>query len=186
MVQAEDGRVTLACCIRRDTLRACRARAPSLVAGEAVERYLRGSCGGVATALAGARRCGPWYSVGPVRPGIHEDVAHGPLCVGNAAGETHPLIGEGITMALHSAFLLTRELNLHSPARIDADARRVIRHRYAKAWRSAFMRRLRFAAVFAEVAMRPALSRPAATLLRHWPGALTDAARWAGKAGAAS
>jgi len=184
MVQAEDGRVTLACCIRRDTLRECRARAPGLSAGEAVERYLRASCRGVDAALAGARRSGPWYSVGPVRPGMHRAAPSGPLCVGNAAGETHPLIGEGISMALQSSFLLVEELRGLAPARIDAELRRAIGHRYAEAWRAAFTRRLRFAAVFAQLAMRPALSRPAAAILRHWPGVLTDAARWAGKAGA--
>jgi flavin-dependent dehydrogenase len=184
MVQAEDGRVTLACCIRRDTLRACRARAPGLPAGEAVERYLRASCSGVEAALAHARRSGPWHSVGPVRPGIHRAEPSGPLCVGNAAGETHPLIGEGISMALQSSFLLVQELRGLTPARIDADVRQAVAHRYGKAWRAAFTRRARFAAVFAQLAMRPALSRPAAAILRHWPGALTDAARWAGKAGA--
>jgi 2-polyprenyl-6-methoxyphenol hydroxylase-like FAD-dependent oxidoreductase len=187
LVQAEDGRLTLACCIRRDTLRDCRARAPGQTAGAAVERYLRASCGGVDAAVLSARRRGPWYCVGPVRPGIR-GVADptGPLCIGNAAGETHPLIGEGITMALQSAFLLALELTRRSPARIDADARRDIGRRYAAAWRATFVRRLRFAALYAHLAMHPALSRPAAAVLRRWPGALTGAARWAGKAGAPS
>jgi len=184
LVQAEDGRLTLACCIRRDVLRACRARAPGLGAGVAVERYLRASCRGVDAAVACARRSGPWYCVGPLRPGFHGADPAGPLCVGNAAGETHPLIGEGITMALHSAFLLARELTRRSPVDFDVDARRDIGRRYAAAWRATFGRRLRFAAVYAQLAMRPALSRPAAAVLRRWPGALTDAARWAGKAGA--
>jgi 2-polyprenyl-6-methoxyphenol hydroxylase-like FAD-dependent oxidoreductase len=183
MVQAEDGRVTLACCIRRDTLRACRARAPGVPAGEAVERYLRDSCRGVATALAGATRGGSWYSVGPVRPGIRDRAPHGVLCIGNAAGETHPLIGEGITMALQSAFLLVEALRPHRPAGIDAGLRGEIESRYRRAWRAAFTRRLRFAAIYAALAMRPVLSGPAARILRHWPGALTSAARWAGKAG---
>jgi flavin-dependent dehydrogenase len=183
MVQAEDGRVTLACCIRRDMLQQCRARAPGLGAGEAVERYLRASCRGVDLALERAHRIGPWHSVGPVRPGVHRAAPHGALPVGNAAGETHPLIGEGISMALQSAFLLVAELGGLSPARIDAQVRETVRARYGEAWRSAFTRRLRFAAVFAHLAMRPTLSRPAAGLLRHWPGMLTDAARWAGKAG---
>jgi flavin-dependent dehydrogenase len=182
MVQAEDGRVTLACCLRRDVLRECRARAPGLPAGEAVERHLRVVCRGVDAAIGSARRHGPWYSVGPVRPGIHRALPDGPLRVGNAAGETHPLIGEGISMALQSAFLLVAELSRFSPARVDSAARRTIQQRYDKAWRSAFTRRLRFAGVFAQLAMRPVLSRSAAAVLRHWPGALTDAASWAGKA----
>jgi hypothetical protein len=53
---------------------------------------------------------------------------------------------------------------------------------YASAWRAAFVRRLRLAAIFAHVAMRPALAQPALELLRQWPALLTEAAAWAGKA----
>jgi len=42
--------------------------------------------------------------------------------------------------------------------------------------------RLRLAAIFAHIAMRPALSRPVTRLLGDWPQALTAAAHLAGKA----
>jgi 2-polyprenyl-6-methoxyphenol hydroxylase-like FAD-dependent oxidoreductase len=182
MVVAEGGRLTLACCIRRDTLRECRARMPGAAAGVAIEQYLRASCPGVREVLDHAQHAGSWQSVGPLRPGIRIGSEDGPFKVGNAAGETHPLIGEGINMALQSAFLLTSRLIAQPVDLINAGRSREIHRNYAAAWRSAFAHRLRLAAAYAHVAMRPELSAPATAVLRRWPPVLTKAARWAGKA----
>ena len=181
---AEDGRLTVACCIRRDTLRACRARFPGASAGAAIEQYLRGSCRGVREVLSQAERSGPWLSVGALRPGArlgnHGSIRQGLFRVGNAAGEAHPLIGEGINMALQSAFLLSDELLKYPAASIDESRFRRIHRDYGQAWQNAFARRLRLAAAYAHLAMRPALG--AAAALQCWPMLLTRAARWAGKA----
>jgi len=182
MVVAEDDRLTLACCIRRDTLRECRARTPGAPAGVAIEQYLRTSCRGVREVLDCAQHTGSWLSVGPLRPGIRIGKRHGPFQVGNAAGETHPLIGEGINMALQSAFLLTNRLVRQPVAAVDEGRSREIHRDYAAAWRCAFAHRLRLAAAYAHFAMRPALSTSTTALLRSWPPVLTEAARWAGKA----
>ncbi len=182
MVVAEGERLTLACCIRRDTLRECRARNPGASAGVAIEQYLRASCRGVREALDRAQRTGPWLSVGPLRPGIRIGRKRGPFQVGNAAGETHPLIGEGINMALQSAFLLSSRLVMQSAAAVAGNHWREIHRDYAAAWRSAFAQRMRLAAAYARFAMRPELSAPATAVLRSWPPVLTEAARWAGKA----
>jgi len=182
MVVAEGDRLTVACCIRRDTLRECRARTPGAPAGVAIEQYLRASCRGVREALDHAQHIGPWLSVGPLRPGVRIGKKQGPFQVGNAAGETHPLIGEGINMALQSAFLLTSRLVMQPVASIDAGRSREIHRDYAAAWRSAFAHRLRLAAAYAHFAMRPELSASATAVLRSWPPVLTKAARWAGKA----
>ncbi|HEY4956305.1 MAG TPA: hypothetical protein VII31_00700, partial [Caldimonas sp.] len=48
-------------------------------------------------------------------------------------------------------------------------------------WHRAFARRLRVAALFAQVAMRPALAAAAWPLARRWPGVLTVGARLSGK-----
>jgi len=120
--------------------------------------------------------------VGPLRPGLGHLAAGPLLCVGNAAGESHPLIGEGIGMALQSAFLLTHELTRLKPEAIDATAALDVQRSYALAWRLAFSRRLRVAGLYAHVAMRPRLTRPARALLERWPILLTAAARLAGKA----
>ncbi len=181
MVVAEGGRLTLACCIRRDTLRECRARFPGAPAGAAIEQYLRASCRGVREVLDRARQVGPWLSVGPLRPGIRIGNTQGPFQVGNAAGETHPLVGEGINMALQSAFLLASRLVMQPAVAVDAGRSREIHRDYAAAWRGAFVHRLRLAAAYAHFAMHPALSAPATAVLRTWPPVLTVAARWAGK-----
>ncbi len=181
MVVADGDRLTLACCIRRDTLRECRARAPGEPAGAAIEHYLRDSCPGVRNVLDRARHGGFWLSVGPLRPGIRIGNTRGPFLVGNAAGEAHPLIGEGINMALQSAFLLTRELLKQPLAAIDASRFREIHRDYGAAWRNAFANRMRLAAAYAHLAMRPALSGGATAVLRGWPPVLAQAARWAGK-----
>ena len=181
MVVADQGQTTLACCLRRDTLSACRAMHRGLAAGEAVEAFLRESCGGVREALQGARRVGAWLSVGPLWPGAHPAAGGAIFRVGNAAGESHPLIGEGISMALQSATLLAHELTRHSPAVASRSAPELQR-RYARAWQQAFSQRLQVAALYAHVAMRPYLATPALGITARWPGLLGHAARLAGKA----
>jgi 2-polyprenyl-6-methoxyphenol hydroxylase-like FAD-dependent oxidoreductase len=182
LVMAEDRRLTLAGCIRRDTLAASRSHVPGTSAGVAFEQYLRASCRGVREALAGALRSGPWLSIGPLRPQIRVSKPGRLFSVGNAAGETHPLIGEGMSMALQSAFLLTGYLSAQPAHAIDATRALEIHRAYRSAWRNAFELRLRFAAIFAHVAMRPALSLPITRLLRSYPRLLTEAACLAGKA----
>lgn len=184
IVLGDHGIVTLACCIRRDALQAIRKAAPGVSAAEAVDAHLRDACAGVADALRGARRSAAWLSVGPIRPGIRIGRApDAPFAIGNAAGETHPIIGEGISMAMQSAFMLAERLLADDggPVR-DAAALRAIAIGHADAWRSAFAPRLRLAAVLSHLAMRPWLARPLLPLLRARPALMTLAARVAGKA----
>jgi flavin-dependent dehydrogenase len=182
MVVGDDGRTTLACCVRRDALAACRAQAPGTSAGLAVEGLLRRSCAGVRDVLHDADRDGAWLSVGPLRPGIRVDACRGAFRVGNAAGESHPLIGEGISMALQSSALLAAMLIRHPAAAITGRCAVDLHRSYAAMWRRVFARRLRLAAIYAHIAMRPALAEPARALLRRWPALLCSGARLAGKA----
>lgn len=182
LVVADGGRTTLACCIRRDTLSASRALMPQAPAGIAVEAFLRRSIPGLGAMLQNAERDGHWLSVGPLQPGIRVDAVNGAFRVGNSAGESHPLIGEGITMALQSSTLLAEILTRRAPTAIDRQSGIAMHRSYAAAWRSRFAPRLRLAALYAQIAMRPALARPARDLLRHWPALLGSAARLAGKA----
>jgi flavin-dependent dehydrogenase len=181
MVLGESGRATLACCIRRDALAACRAAEPQAPAGAAVEAYLRRESSGVRQMLAGAEREGAWLSVGPLCPGVRLAPRGAAFRVGNAAGESHPLIGEGISMALQSAALLAPLLAARPAAACDAAWAADVHRRYAAAWRAAFVPRLRLAATYAHLAMRPPLAHAAGSLLRRWPGLLMTAARLAGK-----
>jgi hypothetical protein len=87
-----------------------------------------------------------------------------------------------MSMALQSAFLLAGHL-IKQPARaIDVTRALEIHQAYRSAWLSAFALRLRLAAIFAHIAMRPALSLPVTRLLGNWPQVLTAAAHFAGKA----
>jgi flavin-dependent dehydrogenase len=181
MVIADRGRTTVACCLRRDTLHECRRSASGDGAGAAVEGYLKDSCRGVAQMLEGARREGPWRSVGPLRLGFSVGREPGVLPVGNATVEAHPLIGEGICMALQSAVLLA-ELLLPKPAKVDAPYLHDRQVRYARACRRAFAWRLRWARCFAQLAMHRSLAAPLAVLMQTWPRTLTFAAQLAGKA----
>lgn len=182
LVLADHGSTTLACCIRRDTLAACRQSLRAQRAGEAVEAYLKTSCSGVRQALDGAQRDGRWLSVGPIRPGIRMPRDGGAaFLIGNAAGEAHPIIGEGISMALQSAWLLSERLIMHGKAAMAGGAQRQIQREYAAAWRRNFAGRIRLAAVFAHLAMRPAAASCLLPLLRRRPALLTHAARLSGK-----
>lgn len=180
---------TLACCIRADRLRALRRASPGDRAGPAVEAYLRRECALLDAVLAGASRVGPWLAVGPIRPQVRiARLGTGAFLVGNAAGEAHPIIGEGIAMAMQSAWLLAaalvrcgREPLRHSDA---AAVQRGIQQRYAAAWHACFVSRMRIAALFAQAAMRPALAARFVQLCEAMPAVLTAAARWSGKVAA--
>ena len=182
IVTADRGRTTLACCIRRDTLQALRQRAPLRTAGSAVESYLWRSCHGIRDALRSAHLEGPWLAAGPIRPGIRVRAEQGRFRVGNAAGEAHPLIGEGISMALQSSLLLAQHLTQQPPALIDAICADQLQRAYVDAWQQAFSGRLRMARTFAHLAMRPLIAAPIGVVLGRWPYLLTHAARIAGKA----
>ena len=179
MVWSDTGRVSLSCCISRGALNLCRERDER--AGEAVLRHLRSSCRGLANALKRARLRDTWLSAGPIRPGIRVAFADGVFRVGNAAGEAHPIIAEGISMALQSAWLLCRTLlaeqnSLDSPA-ILADVGRA----YAAGWRAQFAGRIHAAAIFAHTLKRPNSAALALALPKRFPALITFCAALSGK-----
>ena len=184
MVLADQGITTLACCIREDRLEACRRLFPGLSAGDAIEALLKQACHGVAQALGPARREGAWLATGPIDPGIRLRAGDTLFRIGNAAGEAHPIIGEGMSMAMQSAWLLCAQL-LCPDGPCDGLANTAwqsgVRQRYAAEWRHHFAPRLRLATGFAHLAMRPALTAPWLGLLERWPALLTHGARRGGK-----
>jgi menaquinone-9 beta-reductase len=186
MVHTDAGRVSLSCCIRRDQLERCRRRAPDVRAGEAVLLRIASSCKGVSLALAGTTSDGVWLSSGPLRTGIRTFGRNGIFAVGNAAAETHPIVAEGISIAIQSAALLCAQLIARPELMRDgadaASALKGARADYAAAWRTNFSPRLFIAAVFASVFTRPVSTRIATTLLERFPQLLTEGARWSGKA----
>jgi flavin-dependent dehydrogenase len=177
MVHTSGARVNVSCCVRRDALAAIRDRYPGLPAGDALLAGLRAENRCARLALASAERLAPWLACGPLRPGMRRGRVEGVYAVGNAAGEAHPLVGEGVTMAIQSAALLCAALReTASNGWAEAGAR------YECEWRRLFATRLRLSACYAHLAMRPAWSLAAASLLSRAPRLLTLAARWSGKA----
>jgi flavin-dependent dehydrogenase len=183
MVVADGGMTTVACCIRRDRLSALRVAAPGLRAGDVVASWLARECAGVREALQDALLAGPWLTSGPLDPGVRLSATDEVFRIGNAAGEAHPILGEGMSMALQSADLLCSLLLAgHGNASVPmGSAQADLQRRYVAAWRRQFAPRLRMAAVFAQLAMRPKGAAALMRLIGFWPGLLTRGARWGGK-----
>ncbi len=182
MVVGEHGVMTLACCVRRDRLADARRVYNARSAAEAIERLLIESCAGVQRALAPARLTGAWLSTGPIRPGIRINRSSEFFLIGNAAGEAHPIVGEGMSMAMQSAWLLSRSLTRHRHLLNDAEKYRRVKRDYLHQWQSSFAPRIRLAAILAHASMRPGAMAIAMPLLQRWPHLLTAAARLSGKA----
>jgi hypothetical protein len=184
MVLADQGMLTVACCVRRDQVMALRCVAPGLTAGEAVEAMLKQQCTGVHVALQDASRIGPWLAAGPLAPGIRLRPDDQAFRIGNAAAEAHPIIGEGMSMAFQSAWLLCAQLLDAGDGRknkADVTWQRAVGKRYAADWHRQFSLRLRLASAFAHLAMRPTFASPLLALVRAWPGLLPVGAKWGGK-----
>jgi flavin-dependent dehydrogenase len=170
MVRTDNDRLSVSCCVRRDRLEQCRQASPGLSAGDAVARHITRYCQGARDALGGSRLdAHGWRSAGPIRPGVCGGRRGGIFMVGNAAGEAHPVVAEGISMALQSSWLLARHLIAGTP------------EQYAAGWASAFAWRIRAAAAIAHWAMRPGAVALTLPLLRAFPLVLTASARQAGK-----
>ena len=192
MVVADDGVMTLACCVRADRLEQLRRLSPGSSAGEVVEAMLRRACRGVDDALSTAVRDHPWIASGPLHPGVHLRDGDAFFRIGNAAAEAHPIIGEGMSMAMQSAWLLCDQLLVQSPqipcvpgglctSEGAALWQRATARRYATLWRRKFAVRLRIAAVLAHAAMRPRLFAPMLRLAECWPAVVTRGIEWCGK-----
>lgn len=183
MVESDGGHVSFSCCIRRDLLGRLRESRPGAAAGETALAHAMASCRGLREALAGAWREGPWLAAGPIRPGIRVRSPERFFAVGNAAGEAHPLVAEGIGMAIQSAWLLAEALGdargAHDPARLRAAARE-----YERRWRVHFAARVR-ASRFLALATGTAL-RACTALVAAAPELLAWGARWSGKAAPAA
>ena len=180
MVHSDGGRVSFSCCIRRDALRRCRAAHPGLSAGEAVITHAIESSRGVREALAGARREAGWLSAGPIQPGIRQLVRGNLFVAGNAAGEAHPLVAEGISMAIQSGWLLGGQLAAQGS--LSDSALRSAALQYTRGWRRHFTARVRASSAFAAATVSPASAAASVVLMRAAPAILTWGAWWSGKA----
>jgi flavin-dependent dehydrogenase len=180
LVTSDSGRTSFSCCIRRDVLAECRTEMSRVSAGAAVLTHVFGACRGMRDAVGSATRDEAWLAVGPLQPGIRSLCGQGYFAVGNAIGEAHPIVAEGISMAIQSAWLLCERLigarrTARSP---DWDA---IGQEYESDYRRNFERRIAASSAFALLAMRQSTAGVVAGLLGNVPGLLSLGARWAGK-----
>jgi flavin-dependent dehydrogenase len=171
MVHTDGGRVSLSCCIRRDALKRARENHGGK-AGEAVMHHILMSTEGVRRALQGATIEDAILASGPLRPGIRSRHRDGIFFAGNAAGEAHPIIAEGISMAIQSSWLLAQHLFAGGPA---AGAN------YARAWKAQFAPRVHAASLFARLAMNNHGRAASAQLIRAFPAILNWGTALSGK-----
>lgn len=181
LVHADGGRVSLSCCIRRDRLERL-PRPAGRPAGEAVLGHILDTCPSARPFLEGVELESAWLSAGPIRPGLRTRACGGIFAVGNAAGEAHPVVAEGISMAMQSAWLLAVHLAPHRAAALSPEILAQAGVRYAKAYRSHFLPRIRSSAVIARLAMQPLVSQMLARLIQRFPALLTRGSAWSGKA----
>jgi menaquinone-9 beta-reductase len=178
MVWSDSGRLSLSCCVRRDALAELRERYEG-GAAETLQRHLLKTCRGVREAVGNAGLDDHWLAAGPIRPGIRTGYQNHIFGVGNIAGEAHPIVAEGITMAIQSAWLLAAAIAGIDPH--DADARTAAGARYSQAWRRMFALRVRSAATFAAMALSAAGRAGMRATIRLAPPLLTIGAALSGK-----
>jgi flavin-dependent dehydrogenase len=179
MVHAEGGRTSFSCCVRRDALGRCRRSHRGLAAGEALLLHIVESCRGVRDALAGARREAAWLSAGPIRPGVRAPAQGRIFRVGNLAGEAHPLVAEGISMAIQSGWLASRAIAAQA---LDDAGLAAARARYTREWKAHFARRVRASSMFALLTTSRATAAASVAAMGGAPAILTWGARASGKA----
>ena len=176
LVHSDSECITLSCSIRRDALQYARAQNRRLSAGDAVLQHIISTCKGAHTVLGQAERVDPWFSAGPLRPGIRTGYQDGLFFVGNIAGEAHPIVAEGISMAMQSGWLLASTLTGMN----DNNLANAGRH-YCHQWRTHFANRIRAAALFTQCAIRPRAIAFLLPIFKRYPGLLTYGAKVSGK-----
>jgi menaquinone-9 beta-reductase len=171
MTHSDGGRVTLSCCIRRDALARARERQGGKAA-EAVFAHIVAHTKGVRQALQDSVPEGAFLSTGPIHPGIRPRHRDGIFFTGNIAGEAHPIIAEGISMAIQTSGLLAQHL-IASESGAATE--------YPHAWKKQFGGRIHAASMFAHLAMHGTSRAAAARLIEIFPGLLTWGAALSGK-----
>jgi len=178
MVTCDSGHTSFSFCIKRDALAAAREMYPSSSTGESAFEYIRSRCKGLDDAVAGAQRSGEWLSAGVIRPGRHFFHDGTVYAVGNAAGESHAVIADGITMAIRSAMIFRDSL-------VKVGWREpTFAHEYERQWRRAFNSRISYSKLIALLSMSPIACDLLSPFFRLFPSLLTAGAVLAGKSSA--
>jgi flavin-dependent dehydrogenase len=181
MVTTDDGFASISACVERSTIEKLRRNAGAKDVGPLFEEHLLSNIEQLNVVLDGSRRVGKWLTAGVVVPEGHTRSRDGILAVGNAAGESHPIVAEGISMAIQGAGVLHSVLEGIDPKSIDEALLDHLADEYDRRWRSIFARRIRFASAAASAAMSHR-SRPLlAAILTKFPRLLTAGTRMSGK-----
>lgn len=178
LVHTDSDRVTLSCCIRRDTLQQIRAAHSGLTAGDAVLNYIFSENQAVADVLGCAKHIDNWLAVGPLHPGIRKCYQNRVFFVGNIAGEAHPIIAEGISMGMQSGWLLAHTLIQNG----RKDNWETAGNQYTHKWRKQFSKRIYAAAFFMNLVTRPIGMKTLLPIVEYFPKVLTFCASLSGKA----
>lgn len=181
MAHCDGGRVSLSCCLRRGGFERL-GRTAGAAAGEVVLGHILDSCPALRPVFDSAKLDGPWLAAGPIQPGIRRRYDRGVFVIGNAAGEAHPVVAEGISMAMQSAWLLAQRLIRERERLHEAGVRDWLGRAYAADWRRAFAPRIRVAASVAQWASRPKLVGILLPAFAACPSLLSWGARLSGKA----
>lgn len=181
LVHTDNNRITLSCCIRRDKLKFIRQQHPGLTASESVLHHIQQSTLGVSQVLCNAKREDQWLAAGPIQPGIHHRYKNNIFYVGNIAGEAHPVVAEGISMAMQSAWLLSEVLVIHRQEVLSGKNKDLIGQEYTKLWNTHFANRIHMAALFAHFAMRSWAVSIILPFMKAFPSILTYGAKLSGK-----
>ena len=92
------------------------------------------------------------------------------LMLGDAAGLIHPLCGNGMAMAIHSAKLASEAvINNYSTQGVD---RKAMEKEYVTKWNSNFKSRLRFGGILQKILLNPSLAEGTQKLVSLMPGIL--------------
>ncbi|MDF1753489.1 MAG: NAD(P)/FAD-dependent oxidoreductase [Verrucomicrobiales bacterium] len=177
LVETNDNRLSFSCCVRRDELSKIRKKFAKESPGQAVVNHVCEIIRGNREAHGGAIVDGKILSTGPIRPGIRKAYTNGIFRVGNAAGEAHPVIAEGVTLAMQSSWLLSEEW---IAAGKDASQQEVA-HSYQKKWLKCFGTRVRSSFIFAHLAMNPTTGSVMNLALQACPRLLSYGAALSGK-----
>ncbi len=92
------------------------------------------------------------------------------LMVGDTAGLIHPLCGNGMAMAIHSAKLVSELIIDYTSDAIKT--RMELEKQYEKNWSSNFEKRLKFGRILSKILLRPKLSEALIRIVIMFPFAL--------------
>ncbi len=139
---------------------------------EEVEMRLLGQNPHLAAFFSNAKQVFAPLVISQVNFGMHERVAQHVLMCGDAAGLIHPLCGNGMAMAIHSAKIAVACITLFLEGKIPRDQ---MEQMYRAKWQSAFAKRLRFGHLAQWLLERNTFLAPAVGLGRAFPLALRQA-----------